>query len=98
MPIGFIVNELVSNSLTHAFPEGRTGLVEVSLQGAPETGYQLIVRDNGVGAPSDFDPANTQSMGWRLVAMLIRQLGGTMLLNRENGTEFAIRFSPRQHG
>jgi two-component sensor histidine kinase len=37
-------------------------------------------------------------MGWRLVAMLMRQLGGTMLLNRAHGTEFAIRFSPRSQG
>ncbi|MEQ1859420.1 MAG: histidine kinase dimerization/phosphoacceptor domain -containing protein [Chthoniobacteraceae bacterium] len=95
VPVGLVVNELVSNSLKHAFRDGRDGRIEVNLRGSPEHGYALAVRDNGVGAPGEFDPAATRSMGWRLVEMLVRQLDGTIAMTREGGTEFAIHFWPR---
>ena len=97
VPVGLIVNELVSNSLKHAFADGREGHIVVNLHGAPESGYDLSVVDDGVGMPADFDPAAGGSMGWRLVEMLVRQLDGQIAMRRGNGTEFAIHFSPRQN-
>lgn len=96
VPIGLIVNELVSNSFKHAFTDGRAGRVTVGLHGDPERGYDLLVRDNGIGAPTGFDPAATRSMGWRLVDMLVRQLDGTIHTKRGDGTEFALHFPPRK--
>lgn len=96
VPLGLVVSELVSNSLKHAFPDGRKGRVEVSLRGGPAEGYDLTVRDDGIGAAQDFDPAANGSMGWRLVGMLTRQLDGTIAMHRNSGTEFAIHFTPRQ--
>lgn len=96
VPVGFIVNELVSNSLKHAFDDGRAGRVEIQLHGSPEKGYDLMVGDNGVGAPGSFDPASTRSMGWRLVEMLVRQLEGTIRMERVGGTKFAIHFPSAQ--
>jgi two-component sensor histidine kinase len=95
VPVGLIVNELVSNSLKHAFPEGCAGSVAVRLHGSRETGYLLTVRDNGVGLPGDFDPAATRSMGWRLVEMLVRQLDGRIEVRRLAGTLFSIHFQAR---
>lgn len=97
VPIGLIVSELVSNSLKHAFPGGRQGRIAVTLGGAPDRGYDLVVRDDGIGAAVAFDPAASGTMGWRLVGMLTRQLDGTITMQRDGGTGFAIHFSPRQN-
>jgi two-component sensor histidine kinase len=97
VPIGLVVNELVANSLKHAFTDGRTGRVTITLHGDPDRGYDLTVRDNGVGAPGVFEPAARHSMGWRLVDMLVRQLDGTIQMNHAGGTEFAIHFMPRKN-
>lgn len=97
VPIGLIVSELVSNSLKHAFPGGREGRIAVTLGGASDRGYDLVVRDDGIGAAAAFDPAASGTMGWRLVGMLTRQLDGTIAMQRNGGTEFAIHFSPRQN-
>lgn len=90
-PCGLIVNELVSNCLKHAFPGERSGTVHVHLS-HHRTECRLIVRDDGVGFPEDIDFHNTPSLGLQLVCTLVRQLGGRMVLSRESGTEFAIRF------
>lgn len=97
VPVGLIVSELVSNSLKHAFPGGREGRIAITLGGAPDRGYDLVVRDDGIGAAVTFDPAASGTMGWRLVGMLTRQLDGTIAMRRDGGTEFAIHFSPRQN-
>jgi two-component sensor histidine kinase len=60
---------------------------------AGSTGFRLVVRDNGVGLPEDFDPLTNRSLGMRLVNALARhQLGGTVELLRDGGTEFIITF------
>jgi len=91
VPCALIVNELVSNCLKHAFPDGRTGEVTVALQRA-NGAYALTVADNGVGFPADLDFRTTDSLGMQLVTALVYQLDGTLELNRENGTAFVISF------
>jgi two-component sensor histidine kinase len=88
-----IVNELVSNALKHAFPEDRSGRVQVELRLVEHTRYVLTVTDNGVGLPFDFDPENSDTLGLQLVHDLTRQLRGTISARRENGTGFTITFS-----
>jgi two-component sensor histidine kinase len=89
IPVGLIINELVSNSLKHAFPEGRTGKIAISVQKADHI-LTIVYRDNGVGIPEGFDWRNAPSLGLRLVISLVEQLSGTIELNRNRGTEFTI--------
>ena len=93
IPCGLILNELVSNSLKHAFPEGKEGEIKITLRSADENEIELIVSDNGVGIPEDVDIRNTESLGLQLVTTLAEnQLDGEMQLNRTEGTEFRIKF------
>ncbi len=89
IPIGLMINELVSNSLKHAFPEGRNGEITISVQKADHT-LTILYKDNGVGIPEGFDWRNAPSLGLRLVISLVEQLMGTIELNRKEGTEFTI--------
>ena len=95
VPCGLIVNELVSNAVKHAFPNGRQGKLRVELAVAAAEQILLRVADNGIGLPESLQPAATGSMGLTLVNALTRQLGGTLEIRRGHGTEFAIRFPLR---
>lgn len=100
IPCGLIINELISNSLKHGFPEERVGVVSVSLKtDAINNEYELRVSDNGVGIKEGFDLKNTQTIGLYLVTNLVyNQLHGSIELNKDSidsGTEFIIRFKKR---
>jgi len=91
---GLIVNELVSNSLKHAFPGDRKGAVGVTLR-SEGTEAVLEVSDDGVGFPADRDFRNPSTLGLKLVAILTEQLRGTIEFVRSRGTRFIVRF-PRE--
>jgi PAS domain S-box-containing protein len=88
---GLIVNELVSNSVKHAFPEGRTGRVVVRLA-AQDGEYALSVVDDGVGIARVIDLEHAPSLGLQLVSDLTENLGGTLSVVRNRGTAVTIRF------
>lgn len=90
IPCGLIINELVSNSLKHAFPD-KQGEILVNLH-RDDGKFTLIVRDNGIGIPQNVDFRNTDSLGLQLVCTLTDQLDGAIELNRAGGTEFKITF------
>jgi two-component sensor histidine kinase len=92
IPCGLIVNELATNSLKHAFPDGRAGTITVTLGKNREGGYVLIVADNGVGFPANVDFRNSASLGLQLVNVLTGQIYGKIELSREAGTKFSITF------
>ena len=92
IPCGLIINELVSNSLKHAFPEGKGGEIRIELTSIAGNGVTLKVGDSGVGFPSDLDFRNTESLGLQLVIILVDQLDGTIELHANDGTEFEITF------
>lgn len=93
IPCGLIVNELISNALKHAFPDGREGRIRVAFRSMAGDNYSLTVQDDGVGFPQGFDYRKTKTLGLQLVRVLIDQLGGTIhLLDRGAGTTFLIRF------
>src|SRR5262245_29031535 len=75
VPMGLLLNELVSNVCKHAFSDDAEGQLEVSLHGADD-GIQLQVKDSGHGLPADFDHRRSGTLGLQLVHMLAKQLGG----------------------
>ncbi|MBN2099039.1 MAG: HAMP domain-containing protein [Dehalococcoidia bacterium] len=92
VPCGLIVNELVSNALKYAFPDGRKGEIRVGLYGDLEGRMALVVRDNGVGLTPDTDLEKSSSLGLRLVRMLAQQLGAEIHIDGSKGAEFKFIF------
>ena len=84
-PIGIIINEIVTNSLKHAFKDGRMGEIHVTLRRRPDNSLHLIVGDNGPGFPPGFTPAQSKGLGTQLIEMLSEQLGGTPRWSSTNG-------------
>ena len=93
VPFGLIISELVSNSLKHAFPKGREGEIRIYLRLDSDNKFVLIVSDNGVGFPKDLDFRNTETLGLQLVTTLVKQLNGTIELDRSAGTTFTLTFA-----
>jgi len=92
IPCGLIINELISNALKHAFPNGRAGEVRVALRSSGDGSLRLHVSDNGVGVPDGFDPRRSRSLGLQLVQALADQLDGTVEIRRDGGAVFEVRF------
>lgn len=92
IPCGLIINELVSNSLKHAFTDGKKGEIAVEMDEDERGRYTIIVSDTGIGFPEELDFQNTETLGMQLVTDLVRQLDGNMKLSRLKGTEFKIVF------
>jgi two-component sensor histidine kinase len=97
VPCGFILNELVSNALKHAFPNGRSGEICVGLYRKDNGRVTLRVDDDGVGFPETTDVHNTESLGMQLVIALVDQLDGTIKLDRQRGTAIQIEFDVPSH-
>lgn len=110
VPLGIIINELVSNSLKYAFSGRENGKIQIELhidkpvekiridqrstkKNRDGTDYILIISDNGIGIPEDFDLENSSSLGLQLVKILVDQLRGEIELKRDSGTEFVIKFT-----
>jgi PAS domain S-box-containing protein len=91
VPSGLIVNELLTNSIKHAFPDGKEGKIFIKLRKKSKT-YHITLADDGVGLPDDIDFKNTKTFGLQLVNMLMDQLDGTIEINQKDGTEFKITF------
>ena len=90
LPMGLMVNELVSNSIKHAFPEGE-GNISIKLEYDGEK-YILTVSDNGIGLPEDVDPFESSSLGLKLVNSLSIQLEGDLSVLRDGKTTFILKF------
>jgi two-component sensor histidine kinase len=101
VPLGITVNELVSNSLKHAFPGRDKGEIRIKFcreENESDEGnrFTLTVSDDGVGFPDNFDFKDIDSLGFQLVTTLVDQLDGELELKSENGTEFTIRFTVKE--
>jgi len=92
VPCGLIINELVSNALKHAFPGDRTGEIRVELRREPPSTYRLKVMDDGVGPPRETVTGAARTLGWELVSALTRQLGGSIEIRTDRGTEVTVTF------
>jgi PAS domain S-box-containing protein len=92
IPCGLIVNELISNSLKHAFPMGSSGRLTVRLKVDEDRMITLEVADSGVGLPRGLDFRDTDTLGLQLVTLLVKQLNGELTLENGPGTVITIRF------
>lgn len=96
MPCGLLINELLSNSLEHGFPDGRTGEILVELRVVDNGQLQLRVSDTGVGLPADFEARRRNSLGMQLVSDLAGQLGGALNIGPGPTAEFTVSFPVRK--
>ena len=100
IPLGMIINELVSDSLKHAFSSKAKGEIQIKLHreenkkdSFKSAGFTPEFIDNGVGIPDNFEIEDLNSLGFQLVATLVDQLDGKFDLRRDNGMKFAMRFT-----
>ncbi len=91
--LGFVVNELVTNCLKHAFPDGRTGCVTVALERLGESFLELRVADDGIGLPESINLEGSPSLGLNLLSIFSRQIKGHLEVHRNGGTDIRVRFS-----
>lgn len=94
IPCGLIINELVSNTLKHAFPSvsNQENRVWITVNKTDDSCFVLTVGDNGIGFPDDLDFQNTESLGLELVCIFTEQLEGSLELIRNEGTQFTVTF------
>jgi PAS domain S-box-containing protein len=92
IPCSLIINELVSNSLKHAFPEGKKGKIDIDFYLGKDNKLLLKIRDNGIGLSDKIDFKNTKTLGLQLVTTLVEQLNGTIEVDIKRGTTFKIKF------
>ncbi|AFM23561.1 PAS domain S-box protein [Desulfomonile tiedjei] len=91
-PLGFILTELISNCYQHAFPEVKNGEIVVVLRLLKDSDLEFVVRDDGIGLPEDTKPQESQSLGYHLVRIFVRQLNGSIDIVNDKGTEVRIKF------
>ena len=94
IPLGLILNELVTNSLKHAFSQGESGEINIKFH-MHNKNFFLEVKDNGVGFPNNIDYKNTDTLGLRLVTSLTEQIDAKIEFNISSGTSFKIIFNER---
>ncbi len=93
IPLGLIVNELLSNAYMHAFPGGKSGTILLGFSRVTENShYRLIIQDNGIGLPKGFSIEDVKTMGLQIVQLLSRQIEGIMTIENNPGASFSITF------
>lgn len=91
IPLSLIINEIVTNCFKHAFKNRENGNIAINLTKKNDI-YTLIIKDNGIGLPVDFNPKKLQSIGFDLILGLTRQLVGNVDWKNDNGTSISITF------
>lgn len=92
VPCGLIINELVTNALKYAFTNSHPGQLSIEIRAESQNECQLVIADNGVGLPANFDITQISSLGLQLVSSLTAQLSGSLVIQQAAGTTFIIRF------
>ena len=92
IPLGLIINELITNSYKYAFGESKENELLISINKEVNEDFKLVVEDNGPGISEDFDIKKAKSLGLRLVNRLVKQLHGKLNVTNKNGTRFEIFF------
>jgi len=92
VPLGLLLNELITNAMKYAFPGSKEGNILISFKEVRKGICELIVSDDGVGMPHEIDFQSSDSLGIALIRQLTDQIGGTIKLENENGTRFVVEF------
>lgn len=92
IPCGLVINELVSNALKHAFPDSKKGEIQIKLYSNRQNRTKLVVSDDGIGLPENLNIQEPETLGLQLVNDLVKQIEGTVKLDRTKGTTFYISF------
>lgn len=97
VPLGLILNELLSNAFKYAFPENSVDnsdrkFILIKLETIGENKLLLLVSDNGVGVPDDFEVNKSNSLGLKIVFGLVSQIDGELKIKHKNNTEFSLTF------
>jgi two-component sensor histidine kinase len=87
---GLIVNELVTNAIKHAFAGRSSGILEIEFR--HQERYVLTVRDDGIQLPENIAPGQSHSFGMQLIDVFVKQLNGSVDIERKKGTKFQIQF------
>ncbi len=90
IPLGLILNELCTNAIKYAFSENRSGNINISLKYLEANKLQVLVTDDGVGIPEEFDIENASSLGLQLVQLLSEQISAELTIQRRNPTSFSL--------
>jgi PAS domain S-box-containing protein len=98
IPCGLVLNELITNALKHGFRDGRAGTIRVEFSRTSGGGVRLAVKNDGISLPEDFESPGSPSLGLHLVSTLARQLDAELLVTRDRGTSFQLKFQlPEEH-
>jgi two-component sensor histidine kinase len=92
VPLGLLVNELISNALMHGFKGEKEGVLTIYLKKLDKLNHELVIGDNGVGMDKDFNVKEASSLGTKLVQIFVEQLEGIMERLDEPGTQYKIVF------
>ncbi|HSD62510.1 MAG TPA: MASE1 domain-containing protein [Ignavibacteriaceae bacterium] len=92
--LGLIVNEIVTNSIKHAFPDDKMGLISVDLINTDHN-VKLVIKDNGIGLAPDFDLNSNITLGTQLINNLMQQVPGTISLENDGGTKYILSFNAK---
>jgi two-component sensor histidine kinase len=93
IPIGLVVNEILSNSYLHAFPDNRSGNIQISFKHNPENNLNtLVLKDDGIGMPTGVNPDKSTSMGLQIIQILCKQIEGSLVLTNNPGASYTIAF------
>ena len=93
VPLGLIINEAITNIFKYAFPDRKHGKIEISLQEYPGDQYCLLIKDNGIGLPPDFDYEQSNTLGLTLMKGLSRQIDGLFAMESMNGVSVSLIFA-----
>lgn len=93
IPLGLIVNEILSNAYMHAFPDNRAGHIRISFVNDTETRMStLVLQDDGIGMPDGFNRGQYKTMGLQIIQILCKQIEGTLTVKNNPGASFNITF------
>ena len=93
VPCALMLNEMITNCLKYAFPDGREGVLAINFAlNRADNMFVLCVKDNGIGLPHAFNANECTSLGMTLLNALVTQLNGSLEIESNNGTSFSIKF------
>jgi two-component sensor histidine kinase len=93
IPLGLIVNEILSNSYKHGFPDGRSGKIGINLiNDSKSPVLDLVFSDDGIGLQEGFNIENCKTMGLQIVNILVRQIDGSLIITNDPGATFKLSF------